>query len=86
MSGTELSGKSLRISRQEFNEVKKAMQEYQIAQYPQLQHSISDFNKTEKNVVNSKEYKVIERKGKSDKLILKEKLESIFSKATSRNE
>lgn len=86
VSGTELSGKSLRISRQEFNEVKKAMQEYQIAQYPQLQYSISDFDKTEKNVVNSKEYKVIERKGKSDKQILKEKLETIFSKATSRNE
>lgn len=86
VSGTELSGKSLRISRQEFNEVKKAMQEYQIVQYPQLQHSISDFDKTEKNVVNSKEYKIIERKGKSDKIILKEKLESIFSKATSRKE
>ncbi len=37
-------------------------------------------------VVNSKEYKVIERKGKSDKQILKEKLESFLSKATSRNE
>ena len=86
VSGTEISGKSLRISQKEFNDIKKSLQDYQIQKYPQLQHSISNFDVKSKNSIQSMEYKVIERKGKSDKQILKEQLEQIFSQSKSRSE
>ena len=86
VSGTEISGKSLRISKQEFNDIKKSLQDYQIQKYPQLQHSISNFDAKSKNQIQSKEYKVIERNGKSDKQVLKEQLEQIYSQSKSRTE
>jgi hypothetical protein len=86
VSGTEISGKSLRISKQEFNDIKKSLQDYQIQKYPQLQHSISNFEAKSKNQIQSKEYKVIERNGKSDKQVLKEQLEQIYSQSKSRTE
>lgn len=86
VSGTEISGKSLRISKQEFNQIKKDLQDYQIQKYPQLQHSISDFDKKSKNKIQDKEFKVIERKGKSDKQLLKEQLEEIFQSSISKED
>lgn len=86
VSGTELSGKSLRITKTEFNELKKSIQAFQIQKFPQLQNSIVDFDKKTKNKIQDKEYKIIEQKGKSDKQILREQLEAIFLSAISKED
>lgn len=45
MSGTTLEGKSARISKQEFENVKVKLQEYQLQHYPELSHSLPKHGK-----------------------------------------
>lgn len=86
VSGTELSGKSLRVTKQVFNQIKKDLQAFQIQKFPQLQNSIIDFDKKSKNKIHDKEFKAIEQKGNSDKLILREQLEDVFQSAISKED
>lgn len=86
VSGTELSGKSLRVTKQVFNQIKKDLQAFQIQKYPQLQNSIIDFDKKSKNPIQDKEFKVIDHKGKSNKQILCEQLEEVFQSAISKED
>lgn len=85
VSGTELSGKSLRITKQAFNQIKKDLQAYQIAKYPELQHSIINFDKPSKSLITDKEHQVVQRLGKSKKILVKEQIEAIYDKSNSQS-
>lgn len=85
VSGTELSGKSLRITKQAFNQIKKDLQNYQITKYPELQHSIVDLDKPSKSLLTDKEHQVVQRLGKSQKMLVKEQIEAIYEKSNSQS-
>ena len=85
LAAVDFEGKSIRIDRESFNQIKIEMQEWHHTRFPFLQHSTIDFKNPSKNLVSDKEFRVKER-GRSDKELLKEKLEQIFSQSKSRTE
>jgi hypothetical protein len=85
LAAVDFEGRSIRIDRESFNQIKIEMQEWHHTRFPFLQHSTIDFKNPSKNIVSEKEFRVKER-GKSDKQVLKEKLEQIFSQSKSRTE
>ncbi|MBK7957225.1 MAG: hypothetical protein IPK03_03405 [Bacteroidetes bacterium] len=80
-----MSGKSLRITKQAFNQIKKDLQNYQITKYPELQHSIIDFDKPSKSLITDKEHQAAQRLGKSQKMLVKEQIEAIYEKSNSQS-
>lgn len=85
MSGVQyLTGKSNRISRQQFQEVKVAMQEYQMTKYPELKNSLPEHNKA-RNLSNREQAseKNINAERTSDKNTLLELLETTYSNSNS---
>ena len=85
LAAVDFEGKSIRIDRESFNQIKIEMQEWHHTRFPFLQHSTIDFKNPSKNLVSDKEFRVKER-GKSDKQVLKEQLEQIYSQSKSRAE
>lgn len=61
------SNASIRMSKKQFKKIKQDIQQYQLDQYPELTHSVVWHGKGNQTVVNDKEYRVISRKGESDK-------------------
>ena len=85
-SGTELfTGKGLRVSKQQFAEVKLELQKFQQMKYPELSHSIVAHGKKEKARVKEREYQLTKRtKSPSDKERLKEIIEQSYSLSLNR--
>ncbi len=82
MSGTEYyTGKSNRISRQQFQELKVTMQEYQKEKYPELNNSLPNLTKPK-----STPAKNINAERSKDKNILTSLLETTYSKSGSLQE
>lgn len=85
LAAVDFEGKSIRIDRESFNQIKIEMQEWHHTRFPFLQHSTIDFKNPSKNLVSDEEFRLKER-GKSDKQVLKEQLEQIYSQSKSRAE
>jgi len=79
------TGVSNRISRQQFQELKVAMQEYQIQKYPQLVHSVPEHGKSKNGKTKeSGSEKNIKSERSLDKNILHVLLETTYGKSTSK--
>lgn len=84
-SGTELSGQSLRISREEFALFKKQLQEYQIEKYPELSHSVVEHGRKQKNKVKDREYQLTKRtKELSERQRTKQAIDNAYKHSLSR--
>jgi hypothetical protein len=85
-SGTEIeTGKSLRISKENFALFKKELQDYQIERYPALSHSIVKHGKKQKDRVKDKEYQLTKRtKAPSEREHIKQTVEFCYSKSLSQ--
>ncbi len=71
------TGKSMRMSRQEFHELKKNIQEYQIEKFPELSKSVVEHGKKKsRRIVTDEERHCTERTGKQTK---KDELLSILN-------
>lgn len=87
-SGIEYrTGKALRLSKTELQNVKKQIQNYQIEKYPELSKSIVNHEKKVKALsVTDKEQKFKERTGRaSDKELLIGMLKTCYKKAASKD-
>jgi len=73
ISGVEIeTGKSLRISKEEFKLVKEKLQEYQLEKYPELSNSVVEHGRKAKQPIKNREYQLTKRiKGLSDKSVHK---------------
>jgi len=87
-SGVQLcTGISNRISRQKFQELKVAMQSYQIQKYPQLIHSVPEHGKSKNcKTQESGSEKNIKTERSLDRDILLGLLETTFSKSVSKED
>lgn len=61
------TGKSLRMSRKEFSELKQNAQSYQIQKYPELTHSVVRHNRKRKARITDREYQYKRRTGKQSR-------------------
>ena len=87
-SGTQYcTGLSNRISKQEFQELKVAMQEYQKEKYPQLIHSMPEHGKSKngKTIEKGSEKNIKRNERTSEKNILLGLLETTYAKSISAN-
>jgi len=86
-SGVEYrTGKAMRLSRKEFQDLKIQMQEYQMQKYPQLQHSIVRHGRG-KTHQKEREYQAQKRSRQPSKRTqIKEKVRSIGLRADSSDE
>ena len=87
-SGTEIeTGKSLRVSKEEFAIFKKELQEYQIVHYPALSNSIVGHGKKQmqRDKVKDREYQLKKRtKEPSDRERIKHTVEVCYNKSLSK--
>ncbi|HRG33543.1 MAG: relaxase/mobilization nuclease domain-containing protein [Saprospiraceae bacterium] len=85
MSSTKLiTGESNRISRQEFRELKLALDEYQKVKYPELVNSLPAHGKSQKLQLTDPEQKLQDREGKlSQKQVLLETVQTVYSRSKS---
>ncbi len=85
MSSTKLiTGESNRISRQEFRDLKLALDEYQKAKYPELLNSLPSHGKSQKLQLSDPELKLQDREGKlSQKQELLETVQTVFGRSKS---
>jgi len=83
-SGVEYrTGKAMRLSHKEFQDLKIRMQEYQMQKYPQLQHSIVRHGRG-KTQQKDREYQAQKRSGQvSKRTQIKEKVQDISLRADS---
>ena len=81
------TGKSNRISREDFRDLKKSLDEYQRMKYPELENSLPDHNRRKSKKLDRDEYqRQLSKSHQSQKLSLIETLEKVFSKSTSIEE
>jgi hypothetical protein len=85
MSATKLiTGESNRISRQEFKDLKIALDRYQKEKYPELVNSLPSHGKSQKLQLSDPELKLQDREGKlSQKQGLLETVETVYSRSKS---
>lgn len=82
ISGVDVFGKSTRISRERFHEIKVAMQEH----FPELKHSIVGHGKKGKSM-SEREYQLTKRnKQLSEREILTAKLRTIYKQSHSKED
>lgn len=89
MSGVEIeTGKSSRVSREQFKEIKKELQQYQIEKYPELTHSIVDHEKSKKKEpVSEREYQLTKRtKQPSERERTKDILTKLYKRSNSKED
>lgn len=98
ISATEAkSSQSLRLSRAEFDELRRAFEAYQVEKYPQLSHSVRHLDKPKKprdllaedrNGRKESEFQIIKRCGVRSlrKTKLREALERVFSESETKVE
>lgn len=79
-----LTGESNRISRQEFKDLKLALDQYQKEKYPELIHSLPAHGKSQKLPLSDPELKLQDREGKlSQKQELLETVQTVFDRSKS---
>lgn len=79
-----LTGESNRISRQEFKDLKLALDEYQKEKYPELINSLPSHGKSQKLQLTDPELKLQDREGKlSQKQELFETVQTVYSRSKS---
>jgi len=85
-SGIEFrTGKSMRLSKQNLQKLKKDIQQYQIERFPELSKSVVEHGKKEKSLVSDKEYQLKLRTGReTEKEKLLGLLKACYRKSTSR--
>ncbi len=84
MSATQLDGKSSRISKKEFEDVKVKLQEYQKQKYPELSHSLPEHGRSKKQEKTKYEKHDIKRNERAvDKNLIHECLETAYPQASS---
>ncbi|MBL7821295.1 MAG: relaxase/mobilization nuclease domain-containing protein [Saprospiraceae bacterium] len=85
MSATKLiTGESNRISRQEFKDLKLALDAYQKEKYPELIHSLPAHGRSQKLQLSDPELKLQDREGKlSQKQELLETVQTVFDRTKS---
>lgn len=86
VSATEYgTGKSMRMSKEQFQELKQNIQAYQKEKYPELSKSIVDHSKKVKALLTDKEYQVkLRTRRASQKEQLIELLNTCYEKASSK--
>lgn len=82
ISGTQLNGRSSRVSKQQFNHIKLELERYQKEKYPQLIHSIVEHGKSKQR---SKEaiVEIVKHNRQTYKQSLGEILQSTYSRSKS---
>jgi hypothetical protein len=83
VSGTQLNGRSSRVSKQKFHSIKLALQKYQREKYPELINSLPEHGK-EKRMAKENLIEHIKANRQTDKQALLEGLEKIYANATSK--
>lgn len=85
MSSTKLiTGESNRISRQEFKDLKLALDQYQTEKYPELINSLPSHGKSQKLQLSDPELKLQDREGKlSQKQELLETVQTVYDRSKS---
>jgi hypothetical protein len=78
------TGRSIRISKESFKNLKNDFQNYHLQQFPEIIHSTVDHDKQLKKNISEKEYQLKKRGGQSDRDTIKEKLEEIYKQSDSR--
>jgi hypothetical protein len=88
ISGTEAyTGKAIRISKAEFQEIKEELQRFELEKYPELVNSVVDFSRKSKEGKSHEEQQLEERTGKmSRKEEVKFILSESFKTAVSRED
>lgn len=87
ISGLEYhTGRSNRISRERFMEIKLHMEAYQKQHFPQIQHSSITHNLPSKRLETDKEHQVSKRGVTSQKEALKAQLEQLLKESKSKDE
>jgi hypothetical protein len=80
------TGRSVRISKQRFKEIKNELQDYHREKYPELIHSIVDHDK-KKQKISEREYQTVKRtKQHSIKAQYKKVLDNLIRKSSSNKE
>jgi hypothetical protein len=87
-SGVEYrSGKSLRMSKAEFQKLKKDIQDYQLEHYPELSKSVVAHEKKDKTRLTEKEYQYKLRTGRAtEKELVIGMLKTCYKAAQSKND
>lgn len=81
------TGNALRISKNDYARFKQELQDYQIEQYPELKHSIVDFDKASEQTLTDQERAVkLRTGGLTRKEEIKEMLDTIFEDSYSRED
>ena len=79
-----LTGESNRLTRQEFKDLKLALDQYQKEKYPKLVHSLPAHGKSQKLQLSDPELKLQDREGKlSQKQELLETVQTVFDRSKS---
>ena len=86
MAGTSLDGKSSRISKKDFEEVKIKLQEYQIRNYPELVHSLPNHGKAKQEKEKEVVQKIYRTERNSNKESIMKCLETTYPLAKSTEE
>lgn len=85
ISGTQLNGRSSRVSKQKFHSIKLALQKYQLEKYPQLKHSLPEHGKSERLAKEA----IVERvktERQTDKQALVDCLDKAYSNSKSQEQ
>ncbi len=78
------TGRSMRISKESFKNLKNELQNYHLQQFPEIIHSTVVHIKQQKKGVSEKEFQLKKRGIKSERDIIKEKLEETYKQSDSR--
>jgi hypothetical protein len=77
------TGRSLRLTKENFKNLKNALQNYHLEKFPEINNSTVDHNKKQKNITSEKEYQLKKRGGKSERELIKIQLEKIYKQSDS---
>ena len=80
------TGKSLRISKSEFAQIKRELEAIQKERYPEIQHSTINHDKNNKERSHDAEYHIKQRTGTTRKECLKQTIEHVLTIAASSEE
>ena len=85
ISGTQLNGRSSRISKQQLHHIKIALDKYQREKYPQLKHSLPEHGKS-KRLAKEAIVERVKTERQTDKQALIESLEKAYSTSKSQEQ
>lgn len=80
------TGRSLRISKAQFVQIKRELEAIQKERYPEIQHSTIDHDKNNKDRSHDTEYHIKQRIGATRKEFLKQTIEQVLTVAASSEE